>query len=274
MRQQSVQPSSLVTSAAALRRMILTLSAATHTSHLGSSLSCCDILLAVYNGGLRVAPERADDPSRDRLVFGKGHAATALVCALVQRGFYPFDRLLTEFNHEGGLQEHPNFRCIPGVETASGSLGHALPVAAGMALASRVSGVPYRVCAVLGDGECDEGSVWEAALFAAARQLDNLCVVVDFNRWQATGRSCEVLALEPLADKWRAFGWRAEEMDGHDPDALRDRLAAFGNEGRPLAIIAHTVKGKGVSFMEDDNNWHYRIPGAEELEAALKELDP
>lgn len=271
MRQQNAQ--SLATSAVALRRMILTLSAATRTAHVGSSLSCCDILLAAYNGALRIAPELADDPSRDRLVLGKGHAATALVCALAQRGFYSFDQLLKEFNHEGGLQEHPNFRYIPGVESASGSLGHALPVAAGMALASRVSGVPYRVCAVLGDGECNEGSVWEAALFAAARKLSNLCAVVDFNRWQATGRSCEILALEPLADKWRAFGWQAEEMDGHDPDALRDRLAAFGAEERPLAIIAHTVKGKGVSFMEDDNNWHYRIPNEEELAAALRELD-
>jgi Transketolase, N-terminal subunit len=145
----------------------------------------------------------------------------------------------------------------------------------GMALAARIQSRKYRVCAVMGDGECNEGSVWEAAMLAGGQKVENLCVVVDFNRWQATGRSCEITALEPLVDKWRAFGWEAAECDGHDPDALRDLLRAFGNRGsgKPFAIVAHTVKGKGVSFMEDDNNWHYRIPNDDELAAAMKELE-
>ena len=142
-----------------------------------------------------------------------------------------------------------------------------------MAAAARIGQMNYRVCVVMGDGECNEGSVWEAAMLAPALGLNNLCVVVDFNRWQATGRSCEITRLEPLAEKWSAFGWRSVECDGHDPERLRDLLTAFGQEDRPTAIIAHTVKGKGVSFMEDDNNWHYRIPNAEEAQAALKELD-
>ena len=257
-----------------LRLAIVTLSQATRTAHLGSSLSCADILLAACQGGLDIAPGREGDPNRDRLVFSKGHAAAALVCALAQRGFFPMDRLFQIFNREGGIQEHPNLACVPGVENASGSLGHGLSLGLGMALAARVRGGNYRVCVILGDGECDEGSVWEAALLAGAQKTGNLCAVVDFNRWQATGRSCEIMALNPLADKWRAFGWEAAEADGHDPERLCSILGGFGTGDRPLAVIAETVKGKGVSFMEDDNNWHYRIPDRRELEAAVRELSP
>jgi transketolase len=256
-----------------LRRMIVRLSHATRTAHLGSALSCADILVAAYSGGLNCSCERPDDPERDRLVFGKGHCATALVCALARHGYCSFDELLTTFNMNGGLQEHPNYRCVPGVENASGSLGHALPIGLGMALAARIQGNGgRRVCVVMGDGECNEGSVWEAAMLAGGQRAANLCAVVDFNRWQATGRSCDITALEPLADKWRAFGWETVECDGHDPDALRGLLRAFGKGGRPFAIVAHTVKGKGVSFMEDDNNWHYRIPNDAELAGALAAL--
>ena len=256
-----------------LRKDIVTLSHETKTAHLGSCLSCADILLAVYGGGLRISPDLVDDPDRDRLVFSKGHCALALACALARHGFCSFAHLRQKFNRPGGLQEHPNYRYLPGVETASGSLGHGLPLGLGMALASRIQKRSFRVCVVIGDGETNEGSIWEAALLAG-RRMGNLCVVVDFNRWQATDRSCEVTALEPLADKWRAFGWEAVECDGHDPGRLRELLASFGGSDRPLAIIAHTVKGKGVSFMEDDNNWHYRIPNEEELAKALRELDP
>lgn len=258
--------------AAELRRMIIELSCKTHTSHLGSSLSCADILLAAYNGGLRVSPENVSSPERDRLVFSKGHCALALVCALAQRGFCSFDYLLAHFNQPGGLQEHPSFPYLPGVENASGSLGHGLPLGVGMARAARIRRQGYTVCVVMGDGECNEGSVWEAAMLAPSLGLNNLCVVVDFNRWQATGRSCEITSLEPLAEKWRAFGWRSVECDGHDPEQLCELLQSFEREARPTAVIAHTIKGKGVSFMEDDNNWHYRIPGEAEMELALKEL--
>lgn len=256
-----------------LRRMILELSYATRTAHLGSCLSCADILLAAYNGGLRISPDIVDDPARDRLVFSKGHCATALVCALAQRGFVSFDELLTIFNREGGIQEHPNFRCVPGVENSSGSLGHGLPIGVGMALAARVLGQSYRVCVVMGDGESNEGSVWEAALLASAQKLANLCVVIDFNHWQATGRSCEIMSLEPMVEKWQAFGWDAVACDGHNPDLMKRHLSSFGKGSRPVALIANTVKGKGFSFMEDDNNWHYRIPDAEEMAAARKELE-
>jgi transketolase len=162
---------------------------------------------------------------------------------------------------------------VPGVEASTGSLGHGLPLALGMALAQRIQAPPYRCFVLMSDGECEEGSVWEAALFAAAQKIDNVAVIIDYNKWQATGRSDEVMALAPLVDKWRAFGWSARELDGHDIAALRTALETLPDgSGKPLAIIAHTVKGKGVSFMEDDNNWHYRTPTADELQAARKEL--
>lgn len=262
----------LAEDARTLRLAIIELSQATRTPHIGSALSCADILLAACSGGLNISPAAVDAPDRDRLVLGKGHCATALVCALAQRGFFPMERLREIFNVNGGIQEHPNYRCIPGVENASGSLGHALPIGLGMALASRLNGHSYRVCVIMGDGECNEGSVWEAAMLAGGQKTENLCAIVDFNRWQATGRSCEITSLEPLADKWRAFGWDAEACDGHDPDALRDRLRAFGRGGRPLALIAHTIKGKGVSFMEDNNDWHYRIPNDDEMQRVRLEL--
>lgn len=259
--------------AAALRADLVELCHRTRTPHLGSALSCVDILVAAYHGGLRITPDTARHPERDRLVLSKGHAAAALFLALARRGF--FDRsLLDGFNVNGGcLQEHPGPGCAPGVEAAAGSLGHGLPIGVGMALAARVKGFAYRTCVVLSDGECEEGSVWEAAMLAGAQKLGALCAIVDFNRWQATGRSCEIMALEPLGAKWLAFGWNVVEVDGHDPAAIR-RILTLPDPGmeRPLAVVAHTVKGKGVSFMEDDNNWHYRIPNADETTRARQEL--
>ncbi len=242
-------------------------------AHLGSALSCVDILVAAYWGAMSIDPGHPADPKRDRLILSKGHAATALYATLAQRGFFPAERL-DEFGAPGcKLEEHPGPYCAPGVEAATGALGHGLPLGLGMALASRIQNLGYRVYVVMGDGECNEGSVWEAALLAPALGLGNLTVVIDFNRWQATGRSCAVTSLEPLAAKWAAFGWEAAEIDGHDLAALASALAAPRDpQGRPAALVAHTVKGKGVSFMEDDNNWHYRIPNAEELARAQKEL--
>jgi transketolase len=164
--------------------------------------------------------------------------------------------------------------CVPGIEAATGSLGHGLPLGAGMALAARIQKRPYRVVVVLSDGECNEGSVWEAALFAAAQRLDNLTVMIDYNGWQATGRTEDVMPLAPLAEKWRAFGWSAEDVNGHNLEELTAQLqcAMFDRNGRPHCLVARTIKGKGISFMEDDNNWHYRIPNDQELSAALAEL--
>lgn len=263
---------SLTAVANAVRRDILELSHRARTPHIGSCLSVVEILVAAYWGGLNIAPENADAPDRDRLVFGKGHAAAALLAVLAKQGFFP-PETLDGFNRDGGRwQEHPGPEWPRGVETAAGSLGHALPLAVGMALAAKIQNRKFRVCAVIGDGECNEGTVWEAAMLAGGKPLGNLCVIVDANGWQGIGRSREITALEPLREKWAAFGWRALEMDGHDPYALRDTLAAFGDEEKPTALIARTIKGKGVSFMEDDNNWHYRLLADQELVHARDEL--
>ncbi len=255
-----------------IRLGILDLSFRGRTAHIGSCLSCADILAAVYGGGLNITPQNAASPDRDRLIFGKGHAAAALLAALAERGFFPRETL-DDFNRPGGrLQEPPGPDWPAGVETAAGSLGHALPIAVGLALAARIQKHRYRVCAVMGDGECNEGSVWEAAMFAGGQKLANLCAVVDANRWQAIGRSREITALEPLPAKWEACGWRVLEMDGHDPEKLHQALREFGSGDKPTAIVARTIKGKGVSFMEDDNNWHYRLLKERELDTANKEL--
>jgi transketolase len=183
--------------------------------------------------------------------------------------------MLDSYGEDGGVfAEHPPTpEHLPGIEAATGSLGHGLPLGLGFALAGRIQQQDYRVIALLSDGECNEGSVWEAAMLAAAQRVSNLCVIIDFNKWQATGRSEETMALSPLAEKWRAFGWNAIEIDGHDTAAIITALNAAAHENtKPTAIVAHTIKGKGVSFMEDDNNWHYRIPTAEEVVLAGREL--
>lgn len=255
-----------------VRALAVEMSHRAQTPHLASALSCVDILVAAYWRVLRLDPARPDDPERDRLIFSKGHAVTALYAVLALRGFFPEEWLL-DFARDGGrLAEQPSPGCAPGVELATGSLGHGLPVGAGLALAGRIQGFKRRVLVVMSDGECQEGSVWEAALFAPAQRLSNLTVVVDYNKWQATGRSNEVMALDPLKRKWESFGWDATEVDGHDLGALVRALSRTGD--RPTAVVAHTVKGKGVSFMQDDNNWHYRSPSAEELARAKAELGP
>jgi transketolase len=241
--------------------------------HLGSSLSCVDILVSLYWEVLKIDPHRPDHPDRDRCILSKGHAATTLYAALALRGFFS-PSLLDRFAEAGGcLPEHPSRGSVPGVEVASGSLGHGLSLALGMALSARIQKRDYRVFAVLSDGECNEGSVWEAALLAPAHHLGNLAAVIDYNKWQATGRSNEVMSLAPLADKWRSFGWNTCEVDGHDIAQLTDVLKPVPTgSGKPTAVIAHTVKAKGVSFMEDDNNWHYRIPDPAAIERARVEL--
>ena len=238
-------------------------------SHLGSALSCVDLLVAASEV-LSIDPERPDDPDRDRLILSKGHAASALYATLAHRGFFPLERLL-DFNQPcSGLPEQPSPGCVPGVEVATGSLGHGISLAAGFALSARIQGRSSRMVAIASDGEMNEGSVWEAAMFAAAQGLDRLVVVIDFNGWQATGRSRDILNIEPLSEKWASFGWVTSEVDGHDLGAVLSALDHCGDG--PHAIIAHTIKGKGVSFMEDDNNWHYRIPTIDEVSAARTEL--
>lgn len=259
--------------AATLRGEVVRLSHVAKTPHLASSLSCIDILTAAYWNVLSIDPAAPADMNRDRFILSKGHAATALYATLAHAGFFPLSDL-DRYNVNGGhLAEHPGPNCAPGVEAATGSLGHGLGLGIGMALAARINKRAYRVFVLMSDGECNEGSVWEGALFAPAQKLGGLCAIVDFNKWQATGRSQDVMKLDPFVDKWRSFGWDAAEVDGHDINAVSALMAKVRQANdKPTAIVAHTVKGKGVSFMEDDNNWHYRVPTAEEVAAAFAEL--
>jgi len=259
--------------AARLRGKIIEMSHKAQAAHLASSLSCADVLTAAYWHVLNIDPGKPADPLRDRFILSKGHAAAALFATLAMKGYFPIEELDTYCQDGGRLAEHPPANMLPGVEAATGSLGHGLPLGCGMALSGRIKGESFRVYALLSDGENNEGSVWEAAMFAAAQKLENVCVIVDYNKWQATARSNETLSLAPLREKWDAFGWNACEVDGHDMEALLEKMSVVPNgSGKPVAIIAHTVKGRGVSFMEDDNNWHYRIPTAEEVQQAAREL--
>jgi transketolase len=261
--------------AAELRGRVIATSGKAQVPHLGSCLSCIDILVAAYFHALRLDTAQPTNPMRDRFILSKGHAAPALFQVLARRGFYP-EAALDDYGADGSVfAEHPPTPShLAGIEAATGSLGHGLPMGLGMALAGRIQGQSYRVLALVSDGECNEGSIWECAMMAAAQRVGRLAVIVDFNKWQATGRSREVLALDPLVDKWRAFGWDAKEVDGHDLGELTQALSAWADvdEGQPLALIAHTIKGKGVSFMEDDNNWHYRTPNESEVLQAYREL--
>lgn len=261
---------SLQTLASRLRANVIEMSHRAEAAHLASALSCIDILAILYSSVLNVNPMDPRKVDRDRFILSKGHAAAALYATLAWKGFIAPEQLLTYAQQNSLLEEHPSPK-LPGVEAATGSLGHGLPIANGMALAARIQNLPYRVFVLMSDGECNEGSVWEAAMFAAAHGLERLTAIIDFNKWQATGRSREVLHLDPLADKWRSFGWTVTELDGHDHEKLLAVLTQAPS-GRPHAIIAHTVKGKGVSFMEDDNNWHYRVPTEQEVRDAKAEL--
>jgi len=257
-----------------LRARIIENSSKTGTPHLGSCLSCVDILTTLYFDQLKINPGDPSWADRDRFILSKGHAAPALFQVLAERGFYSKD-LLDNYGVDGSVfAEHPPAPDhLPGIEAATGSLGHGLPIGLGMALAGRIQMRKYNVYVVLGDGECNEGSVWEAAMLAAAQKVSNLCIIVDFNKWQATGRSEDVMMLNPMVEKWKAFGWNSIEIDGHNFESILNALKQFNTQDtRPTAIIAHTIKGSGVSFMQDDNNWHYRIPNSEEVQKAKIEL--
>jgi transketolase len=242
-------------------------------SHIGSCLSMADVLAVLYGSVLRFDAANPDWADRDRFILSKGHGAAALYATLAESGFFPTEWLEKYCDDGSPLVGHVTQHGIPGVELSTGSLGHGLPVACGMALHARRRGDTHRVFALLSDGELDEGSNWEAALFAPHHKLDNLVVIVDWNKIQSFGRVDEVLPLEPLTDKWRAFGWAVSRVDGHDLGPLDHILGSVPLEGdRPSVIIADTVKGKGVSFMEDRLEWHYRSPTDEQLALALKEI--
>ena len=259
--------------AARIRRHVVEMTSRGRSSHVASGLSIADIVAVLYGGVLRVRAEDPQWPERDRFILSKGHAGAAVYAALAETGFFPVEKLLSHCQDGSDLSGHVSHKGVPGVELSTGSLGHGLSVACGLAYSAKRRKAPFRIFVLMSDGECDEGSVWEAALFASHHRLSNVVAVVDYNRIQSLASVEETLALEPFADKWRAFGWNVTEVDGHDHNQLDDvlRSGATGTE-RPHCVLAHTTKGKGVKFMEGSVLWHYRSAQNEELTAALMEL--
>jgi transketolase len=240
--------------------------------HTGGSLSCLDILNVLYNRILNVSPETFGSPTRDRYVQSKGHSVEALYAVLADRGFFPEAELKTICHYKSHFVGHPT-RHIPGIEMNTGALGHGLPISVGMAIAGKMDSASYRIFTLLGDGELAEGSNWEAGLAAAHYKLDNLTAIIDHNTLQISGHTRDVMSNEPLDEKWRAFGWAVKVVNGHDYAALSEALSQPAELGKPTCIIANTIKGKGVSFMENVARWHHGVPSDTELKQALGELD-
>jgi transketolase len=263
-----------LTLAREVRAHVLRMTSGGRSSHVGSALSCADLLAVLYAGVLEVDPKHPEWAGRDRVIMSKGHAGAALYAVLAERGFFDPAVLHRHYQNGSYLSGHVSHVGIPGVEFSTGSLGHGLPVGAGLAWRARQTGQPWRTYVLLGDGECDEGSVWEAAMFAGHHELSTLVAIVDYNGMQSLGTTEETLGLEPFADKWRSFRWDVAEVDGHDHEALTAalRVPRGAGPGRPRCVLAHTVKGKGVSFMENQVLWHYRPPSAGELASALAEV--
>ncbi len=255
-----------------IRRHAVTMTSLSGASHVGSCLSIADLLAVLYGGFLNVDPTQPDWPDRDRFVLSKGHATAAYYAALAETGFLPIEELKTHCQNGSRLMGHASHK-VPGIEFSTGSLGHGLPFATGLAYSAKLDSKSHKIVALLSDGECDEGSNWEAIMFAAHHKLENLIAIVDYNKIQSLKSISETLELEPFEDKWTSFGWSVKSIDGHDHDAISACLqSAPFNKGQPTAIIAHTTKGKGVSFMEDSVLWHYRSPQGEEFDAAMMEL--
>lgn len=241
--------------------------------HPGGDFSAADILATVYFSVLRFDPRKPNAPGRDRFIMSKGHCTGAFYSVLAAAGYFPEDMLSTYMRPESKLNGHPNRNYVPGVETNTGPLGHGLPVGTGIAIAGQIDGADFRTFVLTGDGELQEGSNWEAALTAGHRRLENLTLIVDRNRLQQGARTEETASLDPLDDKWRAFGWHVEIVDGHDHLQLHDVLSRSPRgRGKPLCVIANTTKGKGVSFMNDNVAWHHGVPNKEQFEQAMREL--
>jgi len=256
-----------------LRRHVITMTATAGSGHPGGSLSAADIVTALYFKVMRHDPKNPRWPDRDRFILSKGHVAPILYAALAECGYFPVEELSTLRKLDSRLQGHTDRTLTPGVEMSAGSLGQGLSFGIGVALAARLDKRSYQVYVLLGDGECEEGQVWEAAMSAPHFQIDNLTAIVDNNGLQLDGRCCEIMELEPLADKWCAFNWNVIEIDGHDMSQILQALKeAREVKQRPTVIIAHTVKGKGVSFMENNVDFHGKAPTPQEAEIALKEL--
>lgn len=255
------------------RKKILKYIKHANAGHTGGSLSCTDILNVLYNEILNVSPENFSSPDRDRYIQSKGHCVEALFVVLADKGFFAEEELNNLCKYQSHYIGHPTKK-VNGVEQNTGALGHGLPISTGIALAAKMDNKDYKTYTLLGDGELPEGSNWEAALSAAQYQLDNLCVIVDKNGLQITAPTKDVCNTDPLDKKWEAFGWAVKEVDGNDVEALKTVLQSVPFEkGKPSVIIAHTVKGKGVSYMENQLKWHHGVPNNEEYELAQKELD-
>ncbi len=256
-----------------LRKELLQMIHRANSGHTGGSLSCLDILIALYYGVMRYDPSNPKWADRDRLILSKGHSVEALYVVLADVGFIERDELLTYCKYGSRLTGHPTTK-VPGVEINTGSLGHGLAVGVGMAIAGKIDKKQYKVYVLMGDGELDEGSVWEAAQIASHYRLDNLVGIVDRNKLQISGETEKVLALGDLRAKWEAFGWHVIETDGHDIAKLIDVFRSIPVvPGKPHLVLAHTIKGRGVSFIENHAEWHHKVPSEEELKRALKELD-
>ena len=254
-----------------IRRDVAKMMHKAYSSHIGGCYSVTEILVALYFEILNIDPKNPRKDDRDILLLSKAHSSPALYAILSKKGFFPKENLDTYYQDGGKLPGHLDKEAVPGIEFSFGSLGHGLSVGVGMALANKRMNNPGRVFVILGDGECNEGSIWEAAMFAPHHNLSNLTVVIDYNKIQSFGSTNEVINQEPIFDKWKSFGWKVLEINGHDHDALIDAFNS-PHENLPKLIIANTVKGKGVSFMENSLDWHYKSPNDEQLKLALKEL--
>jgi len=241
--------------------------------HIPTCLSMLEILTVLYYSILKINPKNPQDPDRDRFILSKGHGGVGLYAVLADKGFFDKKHLETFGSKETILGAHPDMYKVPGIEASTGALGHGFSFAVGVALAGKLNKKNYKVFALLGDGECQEGSVWEAALFSPKKELDNLVVIIDYNKIQAMDRLEHIVPLEPFFDKWKAFGWEVKEVNGHDIAQLSEVLGGTPlEENKPTLIIAHTTKGKGISFMENVPIWHYRMPNPKEMQMACEEL--
>ena len=257
-----------------IRKHAVTMTSLGGSSHVGSILSIADILAVLYGAILKYDVKNPKWIDRDRFILSKGHAGAGVYAALAESGFISLDKLKTHYQDGSDLSGHVSHKGIPGVEFSTGSLGHGLPVGCGMALAAKINKKKNRIFVLLSDGECNEGSNWEAALFAPHHQLDNLVVIIDRNRLQSIYSTEQTLALEPFHDKWKSFGWNVLNVDGHNHNEIYKSFKKENiSRNKPLCVIANTTKGKGVSFMENNTLWHYRSPQGEEYRLAMEELE-
>jgi len=267
-------PEALRAKARDIRKHVVRMVGAASSGHPGGSLSAADIVTVLYFNEMNIRPDDPKWPDRDRFVLSKGHAAPVLYAALAEAGYFPAEELVTLRRIDSRLQGHPSIRSTPGVEMSTGSLGQGLSAACGMAIAAKLDGAAWRVYALLGDGELEEGQIWEAVMTAAHRRLDNLTAFVDANGLQIDGPVADIKSMERIGDRFAAFGWHVVEIDGHDIPAIMAALAEARNtQGWPTVVVARTVKGKGVSFMENQLGWHGTAPKPDQVRAALAELD-